>query len=108
MEGNYDAQKTQRIQQLEALLKGFEERLSTQAQEIIQSQMQAGDPSTISVPTGPYLQLASGQSIHDFMSNLFNEKETQKQGKSLECGGEKAIIWKLTTPFCDGQLCDRA
>lgn len=89
MEGNYDAQKTQRIQQLEALLKECEERLSTQAQDIIQSQMKAGDPSTISVPAGPYLQLTSGQSIHDFVSNLFNQKETQKQGKQLELGVKK-------------------
>ncbi|KAI8339214.1 hypothetical protein BC941DRAFT_268269 [Chlamydoabsidia padenii] len=79
MENNYDKQKTHRIQELETLLKELEDRLSSQAQDIIQSQMKVDDPSSISVSAGPYLELTSGQSIQEFIYNLSKEKLTQQQ-----------------------------
>ncbi|ORZ11250.1 hypothetical protein BCR42DRAFT_104847 [Absidia repens] len=81
MEGNYDIQKTQRIQQLEGLLKEYEQRLSVQAQDIIKSQMNASYLSTVSVPPGPYIELASGRSIVEFMSNLLNDKQSWIESK---------------------------
>ncbi|KAI8076889.1 mitotic checkpoint protein-domain-containing protein [Halteromyces radiatus] len=85
MEGNYDIQKTQRIQQLEELLKDFEGRLSDQGKDIIKSQMEASYSSPGTISPGPYFELASGQSLFEFMSNLSQKKlEYMEDTKTLQ------------------------
>ncbi|CAO3624564.1 unnamed protein product [Cunninghamella echinulata] len=74
MEGSYDAIKSQRLHELQGLLKELEHRLDNAGKELIHSQPQIQSPSDFSVSNGPYIELASGKSIVEFLAELSKER----------------------------------
>ncbi|CAO3644650.1 unnamed protein product [Cunninghamella blakesleeana] len=79
MEGSYDAIKSQRLNELQGLLKELEQRLSNDGKELIHLQLQS--TSGLSIPNGPYTEIASGKSIVEFLSALSEEKLSWAEDK---------------------------
>lgn len=83
MEGSYDELKSQRLNELQGLLKELEQRLDNAGKELIQSQPQTQLSSDFSVSNGPYNELASGKSIVEFLAELSKEKFLWVEGKII-------------------------
>ncbi|KAI8068484.1 mitotic checkpoint protein-domain-containing protein [Gongronella butleri] len=83
---NYEAQKSQRIADLEGLLAEMEIRLSQHALELIKHQQDAPlTPSTATEP-GPYVELTSGKSILAFLKEVAKTRDDWEQEKNaLHC-----------------------
>ncbi|KAI9304758.1 hypothetical protein BJ944DRAFT_80270 [Cunninghamella echinulata] len=83
MEGSYDELKSQRLNELQGLLKELEHRLDNAGKELIQSQLQTQFSSDFSVSNGPYNELASGKSIVEFLAELSKEKLLWVEDKKI-------------------------
>lgn len=82
MEGSYDELKSQRLNELQGLLKELENRLSNDGKELIHSQILSA--SDLSIPNGPYNEIASGKSIVEFLAELSKEKLSWAEGKNIK------------------------
>ncbi|KAI8987907.1 hypothetical protein BDF20DRAFT_295336 [Mycotypha africana] len=88
----FDDLKTKRIQELEALLKQLEDKLTTQTQQFSEQILQVASNDTTTAMPGPYESLASGARLTEVLTQLQKKeearlielKETQTQQKLLE------------------------